>query len=186
MAVQITAEVNQVSMSLVLTRFKNLKSGKMKSQSANAINKVARTFRKQEKQDVKRRFAFKASLDTVLRRASPAKLSAEVEFRSEDRVTGRFKVKKNGKRTAAGVSILRGNMTYPTLNGNRGFVPARSPALALGSVFFRSGKSRHPISVTYGPSDRGMAHSPAFFDANTEEAHEALSRELRVILDKYL
>ena len=184
MAVQITAEVNKVSMNLVMTRFKNLKSGKMKSQSATAINRVARTFRKQEKQDVKGRFAFKVSLDTILRRASPAKLSAEVEFRSEDRVTGRFKVKKNGKRTAAGVSILRGNMTYPTLNGNRGFVPGGSPA--QGSVFFRSGKSRYPISVTYGPSDRGMAHSPAFFDANTEEAQEALSRELKIVLEKYL
>lgn len=185
MAVQITAEVNQRSLELVRTRLKGLTSAKTRSQIASAVNKIARSFRKQERADVKERFAYKGAVpQATLRRASPADPTATLFFSGEEKLTGHFKLKKNGKRTAAAVEVLRGNKRPVSIFGNKGFIPRSG--IAAGTIFARSGPSRYPIDLTYGPSFSGMAHSPAYFDRNTEQAQEDLGVELRKMIDKYL
>lgn len=161
-------------------------SSKQNSVMANTINKVARDFRKWEKQDIKARFTAKDTGTAPIRRASPSRLEAEVIYSvrrekcgirtSKAFSTSHFKISKGSWRTGASVTIIRGRKKLIRVNGNKGFVTKHR--LANGSIFGRSTARRLPIDITYGPTFRGMAHSDAFYPKNIETAQKHLYEEL--------
>lgn len=176
----------------VTTKLKSLSDSKQNSVIASTINKIARDFRKKEKQDIKNRFTAKKNPTPRIVRASPSRLEAQVIFPYKQRPSGSFQVRKGTKKSGAKVRIIRGGKYEErSYNGNKGF----KLSLANGSVFVRQyssdimkGKKKgngqgtfehgHPIELEVGPSYRGMAHSPEFYPQNVTETQSHLLEEL--------
>lgn len=182
MAIQIRAEIDKEALNQILAKMNGLSDKKQNSARANAINKTARAFARQEKSDITKNFSAKKVGKHIIRRASPQKLEAEVVFPREAFNTSHFKVLKNRKKIGARVEITKGVRIELIYNGNKGFVPG----LANNSVFARKGKKREPIDIMFGPSYGGMAHSDKFFGKNTDAVMKALEEELNRQIKRYI
>ncbi|HAP02788.1 MAG TPA: hypothetical protein DCQ87_01965 [Lachnospiraceae bacterium] len=191
---RIEAEWNKADILRLKLKLEALSGKKQKSVMANSINKVARDFRKWEKEDIRKRFAVKKVDSAPIRRASSSKLFAEVVYSIRTEKAGRktakayttshFRVRKGTKRTPATVQITKGKRSRIAIAGNKGFVT--KDKLADGSIFARSTKHRLPIDITYGPTFRGMAHSPEFYQENLDEAQKDLYEEINKHIEKAL
>lgn len=183
---RITIEYDKAQVAALNAKLALLRSSKQDSVIANTINKVARDFRKWEKEDMKARYTAKNTGTAPIRRASPSRLQAEVIYSVRTEKSGRrvtkafttshFKISKGSWRTGAAVTIVRGRKKLIRKYGNKGFIPKNR--IANGSIFARTTGSSLPIEVAIGPTVRGMAHAPAFYPDNIETAHKHLYEEL--------